>query len=158
MEKDGDGGIRQCCKVIALIIFSTLSILPLHFFLLTTYNHVATPKVKRSALLPLRFRHDGTFKILQVIIYRLFISISCLHVCLILLMIFELAIQVADMHYGMGKISRCRDVLPSEFDRCSDINTTSFLRNMIHTEMPDLIVFTGKILPKADFIFVLFCF
>lgn len=47
------------------------------------------------------------------------------------------------MHYGMGKISRCQDVLPSESDRCSDINTTSFLRKMIQTEMPDLVVFTG---------------
>ncbi|CAH2069663.1 unnamed protein product [Thlaspi arvense] len=71
--------------------------------------------LKRSPDLPLRFRDDGTFKILQV----------------------------ADMHYGMGSITRCRDVLDSEFGYCSDLNTTQFLRRMIEAERPDLIAFTG---------------
>ncbi|KAG2280427.1 hypothetical protein Bca52824_051647 [Brassica carinata] len=72
-------------------------------------------RLKRSPNLPLRFRDDGTFKILQV----------------------------ADMHYGMGSITRCRDVLDAEFDYCSDLNTTRFLRGMIEAERPDLIAFTG---------------
>ncbi|XP_010536887.1 PREDICTED: probable inactive purple acid phosphatase 28 [Tarenaya hassleriana] len=72
-------------------------------------------RLKRSPDLPLRFRHDGTFKILQV----------------------------ADMHYGMGAITRCRDVLGTEFEYCSDLNTTLFLRRMIEAERPDLIAFTG---------------
>ncbi|KAJ4911185.1 putative inactive purple acid phosphatase 28 [Raphanus sativus] len=72
-------------------------------------------RLKRSPNLPLRFRDDGTFKILQV----------------------------ADMHYGMGSITRCRDVVAAEFDYCSDLNTTRFLRRMIQAEKPDLIAFTG---------------
>ncbi|CAH8338116.1 unnamed protein product [Eruca vesicaria subsp. sativa] len=71
--------------------------------------------LKRSPDLPLRFRDDGTFKILQV----------------------------ADMHYGMGSITRCRDVADAEYDYCSDLNTTRFLRRMIEAERPDLIAFTG---------------
>uniref|UniRef100_A0A2P2KAH4 Putative inactive purple acid phosphatase 28 isoform X1 n=1 Tax=Rhizophora mucronata TaxID=61149 RepID=A0A2P2KAH4_RHIMU len=72
--------------------------------------------VKRSSPdLPLRFRSDGTFKILQV----------------------------ADMHYGTGVLTRCRDVLSSEFDYCSDLNTTRFLNRMIQHEKPDFIAFTG---------------
>lgn len=47
------------------------------------------------------------------------------------------------MHYGNGMVTRCRDVLESEFNYCSDLNTTHFLRKMIHIEKPDLIVFTG---------------
>ncbi|KAG8639712.1 probable inactive purple acid phosphatase 28 [Manihot esculenta] len=73
------------------------------------------PHLKRSPDLPLRFRDDGTFKILQV----------------------------ADMHYGTGAVTRCRDVLPSEFDFCSDLNTTRFLERMIRSEKPDFIAFTG---------------
>uniref|UniRef100_A0A1J3DFF7 Putative inactive purple acid phosphatase 28 n=1 Tax=Noccaea caerulescens TaxID=107243 RepID=A0A1J3DFF7_NOCCA len=72
-------------------------------------------RLKRSPDLPLRFRDDGTFKILQV----------------------------ADMHYGMGSITRCRDVLDSDFRYCSDLNTTRFLGRMIEAEKPDLIAFTG---------------
>ncbi|KAI4335351.1 hypothetical protein L6164_014004 [Bauhinia variegata] len=72
-------------------------------------------RVKKSANLPLRFRSDGTFKILQV----------------------------ADMHFGSGKITRCRDVLDSEFEYCSDLNTTRFLKRMIESENPDFIAFTG---------------
>lgn len=48
------------------------------------------------------------------------------------------------MHFGMGIITRCRDVLDSEFEYCSDLNTTRFLRRMIEAERPDLIAFTGK--------------
>ncbi|XP_065850461.1 probable inactive purple acid phosphatase 28 [Euphorbia lathyris] len=73
------------------------------------------PLLKRSRDGPLRFRDDGTFKILQV----------------------------ADMHYGTGAVTRCRDVLPSEFDFCSDLNTTRFLHRMIRSEKPDFIAFTG---------------
>ncbi|XP_043711696.1 probable inactive purple acid phosphatase 28 isoform X2 [Telopea speciosissima] len=72
-------------------------------------------KIKRKPDLPLRFNSNGTFKILQV----------------------------ADMHYGNGIVTRCRDVLPSEFEFCSDLNTTQFLRRVIKAEKPDLIVFTG---------------
>ncbi|KAJ8774333.1 hypothetical protein K2173_011582 [Erythroxylum novogranatense] len=73
-------------------------------------------RVKRSSPdLPLRFRSDGTFKILQV----------------------------ADMHYGTGLVTRCRDVLDSEFDFCSDLNTTRFLKRIIQHEKPDFIAFTG---------------
>ncbi|XP_039130980.1 probable inactive purple acid phosphatase 28 isoform X2 [Dioscorea cayenensis subsp. rotundata] len=75
----------------------------------------ARPRIKRFAELPLRFRYDGTFKILQV----------------------------ADMHFGNGKATRCKDVLDSEFEWCSDLNTTRFLRRMIEAERPDLIAFTG---------------
>lgn len=46
------------------------------------------------------------------------------------------------MHYGNG-LTRCRDVLASEFERCSDFNTTLFLRRMIESEKPDFIAFTG---------------
>ncbi|XP_044471906.1 probable inactive purple acid phosphatase 28 isoform X2 [Mangifera indica] len=72
-------------------------------------------RLKKNPDLPLRFRHDGTFKILQV----------------------------ADMHYGMGVITRCRDVMSSEFDFCSDLNTTHFLKRMIEDEKPDFIAFNG---------------
>lgn len=57
------------------------------------------------------------------------------------------------MHYGNGIVTRCRDVLESEFNYCSDLNTTHFLRKMIHIEKPDLIVFTGN---NFDFPFLLF--
>ncbi|KVH95005.1 Metallophosphoesterase domain-containing protein [Cynara cardunculus var. scolymus] len=69
---------------------------------------------KKHPNLPLRFNFDGTFKILQV----------------------------ADMHYGTG-LTRCRDVLSSEFQWCSDLNTTLFLKRMIDAEKPDFIAFTG---------------
>ncbi|GJX71538.1 probable inactive purple acid phosphatase 28 [Tanacetum coccineum] len=49
---------------------------------------------------------------------------------------------VADMHYGTG-LTRCRDVLTSQFQWCSDLNTTLFLRRMIDAEKPDFIAFTG---------------
>ncbi|XP_004487999.1 probable inactive purple acid phosphatase 28 isoform X1 [Cicer arietinum] len=71
--------------------------------------------IKKNPQLPLRFRSDGTFKILQV----------------------------ADMHYGSGTITRCRDVLASEFEFCSDLNTTMFLKRIIQAETPDFIAFTG---------------
>ncbi|XP_061352692.1 probable inactive purple acid phosphatase 28 isoform X2 [Gastrolobium bilobum] len=74
-----------------------------------------TVRIKKIPDLPLRFRSDGTFKILQV----------------------------ADMHYGSGSITRCRDVLASEFEFCSDLNTTRFLKRIIQAENPDFIAFTG---------------
>ncbi|XP_030512814.1 probable inactive purple acid phosphatase 29 isoform X2 [Rhodamnia argentea] len=52
-------------------------------------------------------------------------------------------VQVADMHYGDGKTTPCRDLLPSQMAGCSDLNTTAFIRRMILAEKPDLIVFTG---------------
>ncbi|KAA8535826.1 hypothetical protein F0562_030854 [Nyssa sinensis] len=80
--------------------------------LIFSHEHVT---VKKQPDLPLRFRSDGTFKILQV----------------------------ADMHYGNGILTRCRDVLASEFDNCTDLNTVRFLRRMIEAEKPDFIAFTG---------------
>ncbi|KAH1232130.1 hypothetical protein AAZX31_09G058100 [Glycine max] len=75
-----------------------------------------TVRVKKNPDLPLRFRSDGTFKILQV----------------------------ADMHYGTGtSVTRCRDVLASEFEFCSDLNTTRFLKRIILAENPDFLAFTG---------------
>ena len=47
------------------------------------------------------------------------------------------------MHFGNGLVTRCRDVLPSEFDGCSDLNTTRFLRRLIDEERPDFVAFTG---------------
>ncbi|KAE8735470.1 putative inactive purple acid phosphatase 28 [Hibiscus syriacus] len=70
---------------------------------------------KKWPHLPLRFRHDGTFKILQV----------------------------ADMHFGAGLTTRCRDVLPSQFPYCTDLNTTRFLKALIQLENPDFVAFTG---------------
>lgn len=46
------------------------------------------------------------------------------------------------MHFGSGS-SRCRDVFTSEFESCSDVNTTLFLKRMIDAEKPDFIAFTG---------------
>ncbi|RVW16133.1 putative inactive purple acid phosphatase 28 [Vitis vinifera] len=71
--------------------------------------------LKQNPHLPLRFSSDGIFKILQV----------------------------ADMHFGNGVVTRCRDVLPSELDGCSDLNTTRFLRRLIDEERPDFVAFTG---------------
>ncbi|KAL9224731.1 hypothetical protein vseg_000740 [Gypsophila vaccaria] len=77
------------------------------------FNHIT---LKKSPQLPLRFNsHDATFKILQV----------------------------ADMHYGQGLLTKCRDVLPSEFKYCSDVNTTRFVQRLIDAEKPDFLVFTG---------------
>lgn len=47
------------------------------------------------------------------------------------------------MHFGNGQVTRCRDVLPSEFGGCSDLNTTRFLRRLIEEERPDFVAFTG---------------
>ncbi|TYI85624.1 hypothetical protein E1A91_D04G009100v1 [Gossypium mustelinum] len=79
-------------------------------------------RIKKWPHLPLRFRHDGTFKILQV----------------------------ADMHFGSGLLSRCRDVLPSHFHYCSDLNTTRFLKTMIQLEKPDFVAFTGSHLANSS--------
>ncbi|XP_065016520.1 probable inactive purple acid phosphatase 28 isoform X2 [Musa acuminata AAA Group] len=98
-------------------LFLLLFIVPLVLFVLRVAftGGDAEVRVKRSAELPLRFSSDGVFKILQV----------------------------ADMHYGNGLVTRCRDVLPSEAARCSDLNSTLFLKRMIEAEKPDLIAFTG---------------
>ncbi|KAF3452707.1 hypothetical protein FNV43_RR03140 [Rhamnella rubrinervis] len=72
-------------------------------------------RVKKNPDRPLRFRSDGTFKILQV----------------------------ADLHYGNGAVTRCRDVLESDFKYCSDLNSTQFLKTMLEAEKPDFIAFTG---------------
>ncbi|KAG6587728.1 putative inactive purple acid phosphatase 28, partial [Cucurbita argyrosperma subsp. sororia] len=72
-------------------------------------------RIKRNSDLPLRFRSDGTFKILQV----------------------------ADMHFANGVNTRCRDVMDSEFKYCSDLNTTRFFKRMVDAEKPDFIAFTG---------------
>nr|XP_025644294.1 probable inactive purple acid phosphatase 28 isoform X3 [Arachis hypogaea] len=87
-----------------------------------------TVRVKKVADLPLRFRSDGTFKILQV----------------------------ADMHYGIGKVTRCRDVLSSEFDFCSDLNTTQFLERIIRAENPDFIAFTGSTMANSSILNLFF--
>ncbi|XP_050919340.1 probable inactive purple acid phosphatase 28 isoform X2 [Lathyrus oleraceus] len=47
------------------------------------------------------------------------------------------------MHYGNGMVTRCKDVLASEFEFCSDLNTTRFLKRIIQAESPDFIAFTG---------------
>lgn len=52
------------------------------------------------------------------------------------------------MHYGNGLMSRCRDVLEAEFEKCSDINTTLFLRRLIEVEKPDFVAFTGVVFVK----------
>ncbi|THG04100.1 hypothetical protein TEA_025422 [Camellia sinensis var. sinensis] len=56
------------------------------------------------------------------------------------------AMAVADLHYGNGIVTRCRDVLDSEFDHCSDLNSTMFLKRMIEAEKPDFIAFTVVVL------------
>ncbi|KAL8223061.1 hypothetical protein R6Q57_020460 [Mikania cordata] len=103
----------QSCFYLALI---TLSLYLLQFLILSDRLMVSHHKIslKKHPNLPLRFNSDGTFKILQV----------------------------ADMHYGTGS-TRCRDVLSSEFEWCSDLNTTLFLNRMIDAEKPDFIAFTG---------------
>lgn len=70
----------------------------------------------------LRFKSNGQFKILQV----------------------------ADQHYANGASSGCEDVLPSQFDACSDLNTTAFINRVIAAEKPDLIVFSGDNIFGAD--------
>lgn len=46
------------------------------------------------------------------------------------------------MHFGNGAATRCRDVAPEVGGaRCSDLNTTRFLRRLIEAERPDLIAF-----------------
>ena len=48
------------------------------------------------------------------------------------------------MHFGNGVATRCRDVAPEVGGaRCSDLNSTRFLRRLIEAERPDLIAFTG---------------
>ena len=49
------------------------------------------------------------------------------------------------MHYGNGGNTTCQDVLPEQFDGCSDLNTTAFLKRVIADEKPDLLVFSGEV-------------
>nr|XP_043628518.1 probable inactive purple acid phosphatase 28 [Erigeron canadensis] len=94
----------------------TISLSLIHIFILSDKLIISHHKItlKKHPNHPLRFNADGTFKILQV----------------------------ADMHYGTG-LTRCRDVFRSEFEWCSDVNTTLFLKRMIDIEKPDFIAFTG---------------
>ncbi|WOL08551.1 putative inactive purple acid phosphatase 28 isoform X2 [Canna indica] len=115
-----ESGRRMRCRpwrrsFLYALFFSLLLFLLFFVLWAALKDRDAVPRVKRSAELPLRFGYDGSFKILQV----------------------------ADMHYANGLVTRCRDVLPSESARCSDVNTTLFLKRMIDAEKPDLIVFTG---------------
>ncbi|PKA57562.1 putative inactive purple acid phosphatase 28 [Apostasia shenzhenica] len=101
-----------------LLLLIALVFLPIPFSLFLWDSITvcrSTPKVKRTAALPLRFRDDGVFKILQV----------------------------ADMHYGNGVTTRCRDVPEAAAAGCSDLNTTQFLWRVIREEKPDLVAFTG---------------
>ncbi|XP_052183868.1 probable inactive purple acid phosphatase 28 isoform X1 [Diospyros lotus] len=99
------------------LAFITSSIYLIHALIsekLILNHHSVT--AKKHPPLPLRFRaEDGTFKILQV----------------------------ADLHYGNGVLSRCRDVSASEFDKCSDLNSIRFMRRIIQAENPDFVAFTG---------------
>jgi hypothetical protein len=88
--------------------------------------------------LTLRFNANGQFKILQVPTR----SVS-LHPSFFLLNQTFCTYQVADQHYANGAASACLDVLPSELDGCSDLNTTAFIDRVIAAEKPDLIVFSG---------------
>ncbi|KNA25890.1 hypothetical protein SOVF_002040 [Spinacia oleracea] len=54
------------------------------------------------------------------------------------------------MHYANGKDTPCSDVLPSQLQTCSDLNTTDYLRRFIQTENPDLVVFTGDNVHSTD--------
>ncbi|KAF3783808.1 putative inactive purple acid phosphatase 28 [Nymphaea thermarum] len=94
-------------------LFLCISFVQYLFGKLMIGNHPV--KIKKTADLPLRFGYDGTFKILQI----------------------------TDMHYAHGLRTRCRDVLPSEFRFCSDLNTTEFVRRLIREERPNFIAFTG---------------
>ena len=102
-----------------------------------------TVRIKKNPDLPLRFRSDGTFKILQVSL-SLFLSLHLISFsnsskC------FVSTWQVADMHYDSGTIvTRCKDVLASEFEFCSDLNTTQFLKRIIRAENPDYVAFVSK--------------
>lgn len=64
--------------------------------------------------------------------------------------------KVADMHYANGVMTRCRDVLASEFGECSDLNTTRFVKRMIESEKPDFIAFTGTSMVISSSLFCLF--
>ncbi|KAK1316265.1 putative inactive purple acid phosphatase 28 [Acorus calamus] len=111
----GDSSTLRHLLLSLLVVLLSISAVRSFFGRLMIPDPPDRPRIKRSPDLPLRFNHDGTFKILQV----------------------------ADMHYARGIGTRCRDVTPSEFAHCSDLNTTRFLRRMIESEKPDFIAFTG---------------
>jgi hypothetical protein len=52
-------------------------------------------------------------------------------------------VQIADMHYGNGAKTPCRDLEAKELRTCSDRNTTLFVQRLLAAEKPDLVVFTG---------------
>lgn len=69
----------------------------------------------QPAATTLRFNSEGTFKILQI----------------------------ADMHYGNGAKTSCRDLEAKVLRTCSDRNTTLFVQRLLAAEKPDLVVLTG---------------
>lgn len=101
--------------IVLILLLTSLSFLHNQFLYHLTV-HYDRVKIKKTAQQPLRFNFDGAFKILQV----------------------------ADMHYGQGVLTRCQDVSPEEFKFCSDLNTTRFLQRLIQVEKPDFLAFTGK--------------
>ncbi|KAK3247839.1 hypothetical protein CYMTET_42036 [Cymbomonas tetramitiformis] len=65
----------------------------------------------------LRFRPDGSFKI----------------------------VQFADLHYAEGETSGCKNMLPAwaAAGPCSDLNTTQFMGEVLDLEKPDVVAMTG---------------
>ncbi|XP_021751161.1 probable inactive purple acid phosphatase 28 [Chenopodium quinoa] len=108
-----------CSKWSVTFIFLIILLTSIHFIYTQLFIHLSINfdniKLKKSPPLPLRFNSDGTFKILQV----------------------------ADMHFGQGLITKCKGVSPSEFKYCSDLNTTKFVQRLIEVEKPDFLAFTG---------------
>lgn len=54
-------------------------------------------------------------------------------------------VQIADMHYGNGAKTSCLDLSPKELRACSDVNTTLFIKRLLASNKPDLVVFTGEV-------------
>ncbi|KAM7515358.1 hypothetical protein LguiA_004941 [Lonicera macranthoides] len=54
---------------------------------------------------------------------------------------------LADMHYGTGMMNRCSDILETEFEHCSDLNTTLFLKRFEYEKLD--FKFLGNIFEKA---------
>ena len=60
------------------------------------------------------------------------------------------------MHYANGGGTKCKDVLPTQFTSCSDLNTTTFIQQLITIEKPDLVVFSGMFFSSCAPFFLLF--
>ena len=91
---------------------------------------------------PLRFRADGTFKIVEVIctIPGAGTSVSSQFLNLR---------QVSDTHYTRNP--KCNDLSPSQQRfPCSDDNATAFWRKLAVEEDPDLFLFTGDNICGGD--------